>query len=135
MNKTKLTAGIVIIFLLGCLTGGLAAKYFYQREYHGPRRHLPVSKRVDFIMKRLGENLELRSEQAERIRPIVEKGEREIAVLMKGVEPRMKKVHDWAFQAMRKELDPGQRRKLDELVKKLKRFHRQAQKEKPETDK
>ena len=70
MNKAKLTAGITLIFLLGVVAGALAVQIYHKYDNkREPRRHLSLEKRVEFIVKKMGAELDLTAEQKSRIRP------------------------------------------------------------------
>ena len=127
MSRVKLKAGIVLIFLLGCLAGGLAVEYHHQGDGKDhPRRPHTQSERVDFVIKRLARDLDLSEQQIRQIRPFVEQGERSISKLREGIEPQIKQHIDQVLAAIREKIDAGQKDKLDQLVKKLKSFSRKA---------
>ena len=124
MNRGKLTIGIILIFVLGGLAGGLAVQLYHNFEHRGgPPPLPPMAKRIDFIVERLTDDLDLAPKQVAEIRLLVEKNEREITEFRTRVDPEMKKIHNQGFSAIRERLDPDQQHKLDKLVERLNKFH------------
>ena len=129
MKRIKLIAGIVIIFLLGGLAGASVMRFYgWQRFGDNPRPRPGSVQRVEFIMERLKDDLDLTAAQMKEIRPIVAKGDQEVAVLKKTIRPAIRQIHDRGFAAIRGKLDPGQQRKLDELLARLRKFHKKPDK-------
>ncbi len=125
MSSVKLTLGIVLIFVLGCLAGGLSVELYRQQERQGgPRRHATAAERVEFIMRRLTDDLGLSAGQAAGIRPMVEAGEKEVSRLKERIAPEIEGVHDRSFAAIRETLDPGQREKLDRIRERMREARR-----------
>lgn len=136
MSKVKLSAGIALIFLLGCLAGGLGMEYYHQQTRWNRPPHRPTpAERVDFICKRLAKDLDLSDRQTDEIRGIVEQGERAVSEIKEGVEPEIIRIHDQVFAAIRPKLDSGQQKKLDQLIQRLKKFSRRSGSSGPPSDK
>ena len=125
MSRIKLTVGIVLIFILGGLTGVLAVQFYHKYEHRGgPPPQPSLAARVDFIMERLVDDLDLTREQVAEIRPMVERTDKEATRLKDTIDPEMRRIHDQGFSAIREKLEPGQQRKLDEVLERMKKFHR-----------
>ncbi len=125
MSRVKLTIGIVLIFILGGLTGVLSVEFYHKYEHRGgPPPHPSLAARVDFIMERLVDDLDLTKEQVAEIRPMVERTEKETTRLRDTIEPEMRRIHDRGFSAIREKLESAQQRKLDEVLERMRKFHR-----------
>ena len=125
MNKAKLTAGIVLIFILGVLTGVLSTELYHKNSFrdHPPRPSTP-EERTDFIMKRLARDLDLTDDQAVEIRPIVEESEKAMSELMDRISPEREQIMHQGFMAIREKLNPDQQVKLDEIRERIRNFRR-----------
>lgn len=129
MNRTKLTVGIILIFILGGLTGALAVQVYYKYELHGrPPRHHSSAERTDFIMSRLKKDLDLNTNQISDIRAIVEEGEKRATEIMDGIGPEMQRNLDQMFSLIREKLDPDQQAKLDEVKLRMNKFRKKKNK-------
>jgi hypothetical protein len=127
MNKTKFAIGLILIFLLGGLTGAFALKLYYRHDFRGgPPRHADLRERVDFIMQRLTDDLDLSPDQAAQVRPLVETSERAVSELRERISPEMRRIHDQSFEAIREKLDPNQQKKLDEIRDRMKNYRRRT---------
>jgi hypothetical protein len=128
MNRTKVAAGIILIFVLGCLAGSLAVQLYHRQESRDAhRRHRTPEERVDFIMKRLDRDLDLTAQQAADIRPIVETNEKAISEIKERVAPEIRGILDKGFSAIRKILTPVQQRKLDGIRERMRNFSNKPQ--------
>lgn len=123
MNRTRLTAGIVLIFVLGCLTGGLAVQLYQRHESRDAHRwHRSPGERVDFIMKRLERDLDLTAAQTAEIRPIVEANEQAVSEIKERIAPEIRAILDRGFSSIREKVTPAQQRELDEIRERMKGF-------------
>jgi hypothetical protein len=128
MNRTRLTVGIVLIFVLGCLTGGLAVQLFQRHEVgDAHRRPRSPEARVDFIMQRLERDLDLTVAQSAEIRPIVAANEKAISEIKERIAPQIRAILDRGFSSIRAMVTPDQQRKLDEIRERMKRFRDKRQ--------
>ena len=131
MKKTKLIAGIVLIFLLGGVTGGLTVQTFFKRGFRdGPPKHRSVGDRAEFIVKRLAKDLDLSPAQVDEIRPIVQESEKAVSALMDSIDPELRATHDRGLAAIREKLNPEQQEKLDQIKEKMKKFRERRKKTK-----
>jgi len=126
MNKTKLTVGIILIFVLGGLAGALAVQLYQRHEFRDAhRRHRTTEERVAFIMKRLDRDLDLSESQTAAIRPIVEANEKAVSEIREQVGPEIRSIIDRAFAEIRQKLDPAQQRELDRIRERMKNLRQQ----------
>jgi len=129
MSKRKMTAGIILIFILGALTGVLAVQLFDAFKFNdGPHRRRTPAERTDFIMERLVDDLDLTADQATAVRPIVENAEQAVHGLKERIDPEIQAIHDRSFAAIREKLTPGQQQKFNEIRERIKRFRRRPAK-------
>jgi hypothetical protein len=125
MNKTKLTLGVILIFILGGLAGALSLQLYHRHDLRGgPPRHASLSERVDFIMERLADDLDLTADQVSQVRPLVETAEKAVSELRDRIGPEIRRIHDEGFEAIRQKLDPRQQKKLDEIRQRMKKYRR-----------
>ena len=59
MKRLKPIAGILIVFFLGAAAGTLSARFYAKFESRKPHHRPNLEQRVDFIMKRLTNDLDL----------------------------------------------------------------------------
>lgn len=124
MNKIKLASGVLLVFLVGVLAGSLGTGIYYKKrvekfEAGGP----PVQERIQIILGRFANDLNLTSEQkAEFEKLIKESQEKKIALGQKFL-PEMKEINDNTFKSIRDKLTPEQKTKLDDLIQKMNDVH------------
>ena len=123
MTRAKLISGIVLIFLLGALAGGLGVQVYHKYDRRDNFRRMSLAKKVDYIVARISDKLDLTKDQAVRIRPVVEASEIELRALKDSIDPDMEKIHDQTFARIREMIEPAQQKKLDEIVARIKKFH------------
>ncbi|MEW6265152.1 MAG: hypothetical protein AB1641_18905 [Thermodesulfobacteriota bacterium] len=127
MKKLKLIAGVVLVFLLGALSGSLATGYYFRFD---PFRVRPAGQtpqeRTDHIVKRLSKDLALTETQKKEITEIVKQSEERLFALKSRMWPEIKTIIDQSFSRIREKLDQDQRKKLDEIREELQRWHRKA---------
>jgi hypothetical protein len=129
MNKTKLSIGVVLVFLAGVFAGSLGMGIYLKHQLKGfePGGHPPPPhERHDFIMKRLSNELDLTEAQRIEIEKIVEDSEAKIFAIRRQYLPEIKKIVDQSFSLMKDKLDPKQQEKLKELHERLKNRHARA---------
>ncbi|MEW5722238.1 MAG: hypothetical protein AB1896_03970 [Thermodesulfobacteriota bacterium] len=126
MTRFKLMAGVALVFFLGALAGSFGTVLYF--KFHFDRiksgRHSPQV-RAELVMKRLSDDLGLAEEQEAEILKIVVEAEEKIFAIKSRSLPEIKAIHDQAFAAIRENLNPDQRRKLDSIYEDLQRFRHQ----------
>ena len=127
MNRLKLAAGVILIFLVGALAGALGTgEYFRNRMERfgpgGPPPHL----RKSMVVKRMTEDLDLTEVQRAEIEKIVEESEAEVMAIRRTYLPEIKKVLDQSFELMKTKLDAKQRKKLEDLKERIGQRHARA---------
>lgn len=119
MPKWNIIAGLVMVFVLGVLSGALGTGMVLKRH------HLFFSDRPEgrkeFIMERLTRRLELSEAQQARIGAIVDRVQAETFERIREGRRIVREQLEKGFAEIRKELTPEQQRRLDEMKADLER--------------
>jgi hypothetical protein len=122
MKNLKPVAGILLVFILGALAGALAARFYSAIESeHPPHHRRSLEERVEFIMKRLTDDLDLSSMQQKDIRPIVAATEEKVRSIRDEYGPKIRALHDASIKEIKTRLAPGQQAELDRIHTEWKR--------------
>jgi hypothetical protein len=124
MNRFKLLAGVILVFLVGTLAGSLGAGVYFKHRMErfaagGPPRHL----RKVLLMKRLSNELDLTKEQRIEIEKIIKESANKIFAVRRKYLPDIKEITDQSFALMKEKLNADQKERLEELHEKLKDRH------------
>ena len=138
MNKTKLSIGVFLVFLVGVLTGLLGMEIYvkYQLKRFEPGAP-PSPPRPAVIIKRLSRDLDLTQTQRVEIRKILEGSEVKISAIRDQFMPEIEKIANQSFAAMKEKLNPDQQKKLEQIkekyheIRRKKRFGKHGKTEKP----
>jgi hypothetical protein len=122
MNKTKLSIGVILVFLVGVLAGslgmGMYLKHRLKRfEPGGPPP--PPHLRHDLIMKRLSRKLDLTPAQRVELKKILEESEIKISAIRDQFMPKIEEVADQSFAAMKEKLNADQQKRLERIKEKI----------------
>ena len=127
MNKLKLVAGVILIFLVGALTGALGTGiYFKNRMERFSAGGPPPRLRKVLVMKRLSKELDLTEQQRHAFEKIVEESEVKILALRRQYLPEIKAIMDRSFELMKDKLNSKQQKRLEELKERLENRHAKA---------
>ena len=111
MKNWKAIVGVILVFVLGMLAGGLVTGKVLQRRFRqGPAA---VS---EAIVRRLSVSLRLDQQQREQLRVIVHDAQQEMEAVRKQVQPQFAEVFDHAEGQVREILRPEQREKFDKIA-------------------
>jgi hypothetical protein len=93
MNKTKLSIGVFLVFLVGVLAGSLGMGMYlkHQMKRFEPGGH-PPPVRHGFIMKRLSRELDLTDAQRVEIEKIVKDSEAKFFAIRKKFMPEIEEI-------------------------------------------
>jgi hypothetical protein len=107
---------VILIFVLGFATGALTANLMStaSEEQLPPRRRHEDS---EWLMKRLTEELHLAPEQSEAIHQILAETGEEYRRLRQEIRPRFREIRNQSRERIRAVLNPEQREKYEELVR------------------
>jgi Spy/CpxP family protein refolding chaperone len=133
MNKRKLMAGVLVVFLLGALAGALGAGLYYNYSDSPSRfRHHSPEERTALIMKRLSRDLDLTETQQQEITVIIREAEEKVSRLKQQTFPEFKAIIDASFAASREKLNPEQQKKLDEIQAEMQQMRRKDKGREPD---
>jgi Spy/CpxP family protein refolding chaperone len=115
MKKWKAIAGILLVFLLGALSGVLGTYAVYQQRMEGVMRDEPGRAR-EFIVRRLGRDLSLDPGQSEQLRAIVRETHAQLRELRKKIRPETEEIMARSQDRVRAILRPDQREKYEKII-------------------
>lgn len=121
MKRLKPIAGILIVFFLGAAAGTLSARFYAKFESRKPHHRPKLEERVEFIMKRLTDDLDLSAAQQKEIRPIVASTEKKIQSIKNEYRPTIRALHDASIEEIKTRLNDDQRAELDRIRAEWKR--------------
>jgi hypothetical protein len=121
MFRLKLWTGLILVFILGAFAGSLGTSMYYKtraerltRYGHSARSHL--------LLKRLSKELDLTEAQKKEIGIIVDQFHTELSRIKRSVRPDIKKLRDESFVAIKEILTDEQKKKFEELRRRLERW-------------
>ncbi len=120
--KIKIIAGVLVVFLLGVITGALGTGHFIKRRFQefssGER---PFHK---FFMRRLTRELELTDEQKLEVQKILEDSAGEVREFLQNSRIKFDKIMARRTAEIKEILTPDQQKQLDQMHEKIKkRWH------------
>lgn len=119
MRHWKFKLGVVLVFLLGLVIGGLGTGWWFAQGYHGFRG--PPRKVEAAIMNKLSWYLHLSDEQKERLEPIVRDVSRKLEAIRQQVEPEMRRAVEEGMERAKPILNAEQYEKLEHRYRELRR--------------
>ena len=121
MIRLKLWAGLILVFILGAFAGSLGTGMYYKNRTERLTRY-GHSARSHLLLKRLSEELNLTKAQEKEIGIIVDQFHTKLSHIKRSVRPDIKELRDESFLAIKESLTDDQKKKFDELRKRLKRW-------------
>ena len=116
-SRTRIWAGVVIIFLCGLLVGMVAISTY--RDYQWKHRKAGLAGLKPRVMKHLTRELHLSDEQQRQIEPILAQAEGELLRLRMTHQPRVEEILSRTKDSLKSTLKPEQQTKLDEVYGRL----------------
>jgi len=113
MKKSKLIAGVALVFVLGLLVGSLGTR-FYHRDW-SERFFQEPSSRKAVILKKLTKDLGLSEAQQKEFKVIIDETDKKLEAFRSETRSAVKRILDESFSRMRENLNPEQQKKLEEL--------------------
>ena len=112
MKRWKAIAGVLLVFVLGMIAGGLVSLGVIRHQWRtrGP------GAMTDFIVRRMSWRLRLDATQREQLRAIVQEGQQEIQAARKQVQPQIDEIFSRSDAKVRAILHPDQQERFDVLV-------------------
>jgi hypothetical protein len=124
MNKIKLASGVLLVFFVGVLAGSLGTGYYYKERVKKfeERGGLPVSERIQVILGRFSNDLNLTSEQRTEFEKIVREAQEKISAIEKENQTEIENINEKMFTSIKEKLTDEQKVKLEEMLKRMKNF-------------
>lgn len=116
MKRWKAIAGILVIFLLGAMSGVLGTSLVVKHRiemFHekGPPSFKPL------FMSRFGNRLDLTQKQRMEVGRILDSLHLQLRQLRHDFHPKVKTAFDNAFKEIEEKLTPSQKQKMEQLLK------------------
>jgi Spy/CpxP family protein refolding chaperone len=134
VNSWKVILATIVIFGAGVLTGALVVQFTtgmygprHQRPWFGarsPEAGSPGGMRLEFL-RRMQRDLDLTSDQRDRIDKILKQSQERTRKLMEPVSPQLHLELQRAKSEFRDALTPPQQERFDDLLKQAQRFKEQ----------
>jgi hypothetical protein len=128
VNPWKVILATLVIFVAGLITGGVAVKKWPLRPAPRPawparemNMALPAWVREDFV-RRMTVELNLTSQQTERIMKTVRESQERIRELYSLIGPEMREELDYVRESIRADLTPEQAGRFDEIRERQRRL-------------
>src|SRR5512134_4619 len=123
MKGWKAVAGVLLVFLLGVLSGGIGVYRFHRKALDRFTRGGPEQV-SEFYARKLSHRLDLDPSQRERVEAIVRRTAGEAREAREQCRPRIDEALEKGRREIRAELRPEQQRKFDEID--AERHHRRG---------
>jgi transcription initiation factor TFIIIB Brf1 subunit/transcription initiation factor TFIIB len=118
MNRWKVITGILLIFVLGALSGALGTGYYTKsriKQFIDPKGPPPP---IRILERELGK-LDLSSEQQRKIEALLEQMHTEFFEIIKKTKPEMDEHFKRHVQRLKAELRPKQQRAFDKTIRRI----------------
>ena len=127
MNKTKLSIGVFLVFLVGVFAGSLGMGMYLKHQMKRFEPGVPPPPvRHGFIMKRLSRELDLTQAQRVEIEKIVKDSGAKFFAIRNQFMPEIEEIAEKSFAAMKKKLNADQQKKLERIEEKIRNRHAKA---------
>ncbi len=117
MNRWKFRIGIVLVFALGLVIGGLGTGWWFVHGYEGFRG--PRTRVEAHIMKRLSRGLDLTEAQQADVRLIVHDVVTKLGEMRQRMEPEIFRIMDDGLARTKQKLTAQQAERLDKRYREL----------------
>ena len=108
----KALAGVILVFLLGCLAGGLASSVFFiHRSTVFLQRGAPAY--MELLERRLGRGIHLGEDQKDQIHQIFMKNLDERKKLQAQIQPQVQELNHATLRQIRQVLRPDQEKAFE----------------------
>lgn len=124
MNRFKLVICVILVFLVGLLTGAVVSGFYYKERIKnfaagGP----PESARIRMLLDRFSHDLELTGKQKTEIEKILRDVQDEIFQLNRKTFPQIEEINEKGLEQIRAKLDSKQKEKFNTFQNKIQKFH------------
>lgn len=121
MKKWHAIAGVILVFLLGALAGGLVVHTIYHQRMESGFRDEP-RRMSEFIVGRLSHELHLDPAQMEKLRTIVKETHVEIKNVRRQFRPQIEEVLARSQDRVRSILRPDQLERYEKIIAEQKKM-------------
>ena len=121
MARFKTIAGVLLIFILGALVGGLGTGWVLKA--HHPLFRKDPGRRVAFIMARLTDRLDLTEAQKPRVEAALRRTDGKVRQHFAQQFIEMRRLVDQAMAEIKPVLTPAQQQELDRLRQEFESRH------------
>jgi hypothetical protein len=115
MKGWKAVAGVVLVFFLGVLAGGIGVYRFHRHRMDRFFRGEPGAV-SGFLVHRLARQLDLDESQRVRVEAVVRRTHEEMQALRGQLHPRLEELMEKGRSEIRAGLRPDQQARFDEIV-------------------
>lgn len=115
MKGWKAVAGVVLVFFLGVLAGGIGVYRFHRHRMDRFFRGEPGAV-SGFLVHRLARQLDLDESQRVRVEAVVRRTHEEMQALRRQLHPRLEELMEKGRSEIRAGLRPDQQARFDEIV-------------------
>ena len=123
MQRWKIIAGLLVIFLSGCIVGSTATG-LYVRQFIRTKVDALVSgdtdTAVELVMKRLTRTLTLTDQQQAAITPIIQQAAQRIRAIRIKLRPEFMEVFIDTAAQIKTHLNPDQQKEIELLMQRIK---------------
>ena len=116
MERSKIIAGILAVFLSGIVIGA-AISAFYMKSRMFEMLDNPPKPPEEFIVQKLSEDLGLSAKQRQAVQEIVSTYSARMHKEISSFKPRLDAILDEMTAQLKMHLEPAQQKKLDEMSK------------------
>lgn len=117
--KTKMYAGVLAIFILGAVCGGVGTSFYIKQRIHKFMAAGPEAMR-EIMVKRLEKKLKLRPEQQAQGGQAVSRAMERLRALRERNRPELELILNDVLNELRPGMDERQREKIDRFAERLK---------------
>ncbi len=115
MKAWKAVAGVVLVFFLGVLAGGIGVYRFHRHRMDRFFRGEPGAV-SGFLVHRLARQLDLDASQRTRVEAVVRQTHEEMREVRQQFRPRLDELVEKGRREIRAELRPDQQARFDRIV-------------------
>ena len=115
MQNYKAIAGVVLVFILGAVSGGVATHLYSNSRFESRNAGGPAA-REELLVKRLTRQLDLDSRQLDQIKPIVHETFVSIRAIRQQTRPQVEALLEESQRRVAVLLSPEQRVKFDKII-------------------
>ncbi len=122
MKQLKTIVSVILIFVLGALSGAVVTHKIYRQKMEGIIRAEPGAMR-ELMIQRLNRKLHLDDAQLQQVRAIAMETHAEMKAARKKIRPEVEEILSRSQAKIRAILRPDQQQKYDQIILERKKRH------------